>query len=559
MSNGITTMTQGFLDAIAQSGFGQFANEQNLLMLAPEFVILVTLIVGLFQIFSRSEESQREVWRTALLGSLFSFLMMVGLFCISHIDQSTGMLYAHPVNLPVFHMGDTTYAMFRADLFSTLIRLAILLGTFLTILFSRRYLEMRSAIPGEFYVLMLGATLGALLISGANDLIMVFVGLETLGISSFILAGYLRGDLKSTEASLKYLIFGGTSTAVLLFGFSLLYGLAGGHTNFEMIGTALSQLDSTVFNPVVPVMVIMIMAGLAFKISAVPFHMWTPDIYEGAPTPVTAYLSVVSKIGAFALLIRILAVVFGEAPIFQEAGLSGFSMIFAVIAVLSMTLGNVVALRQANIKRMLAYSTIAHVGYILLGLVIMGSAVTPMLFYLLAYLFMNLGAFAVVIHFANITGREDINAYAGLVRKRPFMTLYFSFFLLSLAGIPITAGFFAKFFLFQAVALAGPEFLWLVIIALINSTISLYYYLNVIRLMVVAEPSETVTAMSRKIDIVGVVPVTACVLVCFLGTLLLGIFADPVMSLTHRAVTQLGEEDPYRNVHQMSAAPVRPR
>ncbi len=537
-------LIQSIFGWVVESPFGQFVSAENLLLLTPEFLLLVVISVGLFQTMSDRLDDQKETWKLSVLGVFLALFSLVSIFLIvdpadgvSYLFMDSSTLMPSTLGLPVF------YDMFRADLFSVTVRFFLLLGTLLVLLFSRRYIETRSSVPGEFYILMLGATLGAMLMAGANDLIMLFVALETLGISSFILAGYLRGEPKSTEASLKYLVFGGTATAVLLFGFSLLYGLSGGQTGFQEIVQGLQQANSSGLNfAVVSLMFIMILGGFAFKLSAAPFHMWTPDIYEGAPTPVTAFLSVVSKMGAFAMVIRFLFVVLSVAPA-QEI-LMPLYMIFGVLALISMTLGNVAALKQTTIKRMLAYSTIAHVGYLFLGFLVMGvDSISSILFYLMTYVFMNLGAFAVAVQFTNETGRDDIAAYAGLVQKKPFLAFYMTFFLLSLAGIPITAGFFAKFFLFQTVAAAGSGYIWFVVIALLNSTISLYYYINVIRLMLVAEPSDTVIAMSRRVEFATALPVTLALMICFLGTLLLGVYADPLMALSRDAVSQLKVTD----------------
>jgi NAD(P)H-quinone oxidoreductase subunit 2 len=292
----------------------------------------------------------------------------------------------------------------------------------------------------------------------------------------------------------------------------------------------------------VAIMTVMIVGGIAFKLSAAPFHMWAPDVYEGAPTPVVAFLSVISKIAGFALALRLFTTLFLAIP-------GAWFGLLAVLSVLSMILGNVVALTQRNIKRLLAYSTVAHVGYLLLGLVVLTpEGMSSLLYYLATYLFMNLGAFAVVTCFENATGRDDIAAYAGLVRKRPLLALTFTVMLLSLAGIPITAGFFGKFFLFQAVAAAGDQYLWLVIIALLTSTISLYYYLNVVRLMVIAEPSDAVAAMpdtEPQGAPMSVRPAMLAMLVCMIGTLLLGFAAQPAMTLSQQAILEMVKGSAY--------------
>lgn len=509
------------LSGISASPLGQFLVKQQVALLGPEVLILACLLYTIKQAFSKSEQERQEIWGTAFIGVSFALFFVIFQFWLMFVMTGSPATTSYSV----------FFGMFQADLFSMLIRIMMLIGAFVVMLMTRRYIENRSTMPGEFYVLFLGALLGSMLLAGSYDLIMVFVALETLGISSYLMAGYIRGDQKSIEASLKYLLYGGISTAVLLFGFSLLYGYARS-TGFPEIATALASAQGAMY-PLIPVMTVLILAGLAFKLSAAPFHMWAPDVYEGAPTPVTAFLSVVSKIAGFAVTVRLLYGVM--------APLQTWFVALAIVSVLSMTIGNVVALCQKNIKRLLAYSTIAHAGYILLGLISMtdfGGA--SMMYYLLTYVFMNLGAFAVVIHFSNVTGSDDISSYAGLVQKRPALVLAFSFFLLSLSGMPITAGFFAKFFLFQSLAATGTQHLWLIIVALINSTISMYYYLNIIRLMVIAEPSHEVLEMPKHDDSTkNLSAMGMAVSVCLVGTLLLGFYADPLMKISKDSIHQL--------------------
>lgn len=521
----------GFINNLMQYPFFEFIRVQNLSYLTPELIILITLLASIFQVFSPFVKERQDTVITALSG------LVIALVCF--------ILHAYSIYFPKISFELPTsgmtqivlnpsvfFGMFQADLFSLVMRFLIVLGTIIVILTSRKYIEDRTPFAGEFYIMLLGATLGAMLLTGARDLIMVFVALETLGISSYALVGFLRGNEKSAEASLKYLLYGGASSAVLLFGFSLLYGITNGATNYSDIAHILPQVSAPFMTALIPVAFVMIIAGFAFKLSVAPFHMWAPDVYEGAPTPITAYLSIVSKIAGFALAIRF----FSElAP-----GLFYWQLAMIIIAVLSMTIGNFVALTQRNIKRLLAYSTIAHAGYLLLGFVVMTTqSLSSMVFYLFAYIFMNLGAFACAIYFANLTGSEDIPAFAGLVKKRPALVMAFSLFLLSLAGIPITAGFFAKFFLFQSVLANNTNFLWLIIIALLNSTVSLYYYLNVMRLMLIADPSPEVERIPAEDRGFTVSPLGFAITICFIGTLIVGLLAEPVLNLSRVSVDQL--------------------
>lgn len=509
--------------------FFRFVTQQNLALLAPELIVLSTLIVCLFSALSKSERDRQDTWWLILLGLVCTLLTLIVHLAWVYAPLSTDVGRTTWLNQPVF------YGLFQADVFALVIRTLLVIGSLLVVLFSRRYLDQRSPVPGEFYVVLLSALLGGMLLSGAVDLILVFVALETLSISSYVLVGFLRGHWPSTEAALKYLVYGGASTAVFLFGLSLLYGMSGGATSFDAIASFFLQPGHTEALAggqfLMPLMIVMILAGLAFKLSIAPFHMWTPDVYEGAPTPVTGFLSVVSKTAAFALTLRLLYTVLPHSQ--------ALSIVLATLAVLSMTFGNLGAVRQRNLKRLLGFSTIAHVGYMLLGIVVFSQeSMAMVVYYLMTYLVMNLGAFAVVTHMATLTGGcEDIAAYGGLIQRRPWLVATFVFFLLSLAGIPITAGFFGKLFLFGAVAHAGAGYLWLVIIALLNSVVGLYYYLNVIRVMMLEPASEPV----RELSITGTMAggVSWVLGISLVGTLAMGILARPFVALAQVSIEQL--------------------
>jgi NAD(P)H-quinone oxidoreductase subunit 2 len=484
----------------------------------PEVILTIGLLVTLIATVYHGKKTD-EYHAETKVGALIFVLLSLGALAWN--------FQQNPPSSPE----TVLFGAMTADLFGVLMRMMLLVGAAITIAISHRFLELNTRIIGDFYVLVMGATLGGMFLASANDMILVFVALETLSITSYILAGYLRKTVRSAEASFKYLIYGGMGTAVFLFGLSLVYGLVGA-TGFREISAALVQYQG-VAHPTLVVMLLMIVAALAFKLSTAPFHMWTPDVYEGAPTPVAAFLSVVSKTAAFALTVRLFVMFF--------AGFPQMQLLFVILAVLSMTIGNFVALKQTNIKRLLAYSTIAHAGYMILGLAV-GSvaAIGSMIYYLIAYLFMNMGAFASVIAFHNMTRSDEIKSYSGLIQKRPWLVLGFSFCLLSLTGIPITAGFFAKFFLFQTLIQSGSVYLWLVLIALVNSTISIAYYLNVIRLMVVKEPSSAVQAMPETSDASADLATSLAVSVA--ATLLLGIFASPFFEFSKTSVEQLFQQ-----------------
>ena len=340
---------------------------------------------------------------------------------------------------------------------------------------------------GEFYLIVIVATLGGLMMSSAADLILVFVALETLSIPLYMLASFRRGDQRSAESGMKYFLYGAFASAIMLFGFSLLYGFAG-TTNLAGIADAISVgLDGGVV--AVMTALVMVVVGFGFKISAVPFHFWTPDVYEGAPTPVTAFVSVSSKAASFALLLRFLTAVFPADLVIAGIVIQDFwANLLVVVSIVTMTLGNVVALRQSNIKRLLAYSSIAQAGYTLIGVVALQGAndslaVASVSFYMFMYIFTNLLVFGGVILFIAKTDTEEISDMAGLNRRSPWLALFITIGLLSLGGIPPAAGFFGKFFLFQAAV--NSNLVGLALIAVTNAIIALYYYLVVIKVMYV--------------------------------------------------------------------------
>jgi NADH-quinone oxidoreductase subunit N len=371
----------------------------------------------------------------------------------------------------------------------------------------------------EFYALMVWTILGSMLLASAAELFTIFLSLQLTSLPLIVLVGYAKRDPRSGEAALKYLLLVLVSTAVLLYGMSLIYGSLGTSTLSE-IATLLAH-EKTV-SPVVALGLVMLLTGFAFKITAAPFHYWVPDAYEGAPTPVTAFMSVGSKFAGFALALRVI-VTAGAVPL-------NWRLILGVIAAISMTLGNLGAIRQTNIKRMLAYSGIAQAGYLLVGVAAFSSrGIAALLFYTLAYGAANLAAFAVVIIVANATGSELIGQYAGLSKRNPLIALAMTISLLSLAGLPLMAGFMAKFSVFLAAAQVG--LIWLVAIGVVNSVVSVYYYLRVAFVMYVSEgPSERM----------NVDPQAALALsIAIAGVLVLGIIPEAAMMAAARAAAAL--------------------
>jgi NADH-quinone oxidoreductase subunit N len=386
------------------------------------------------------------------------------------------------------------HPMVRLDPFAALLTSVIALGSLLSCGLAITYLAELRINHGEFYALLLLSTAGMMLMVASVDLIPVFLGLELMSIPIYVLAGFDRRRLRSNESALKYFIIGSFASALMLYGMALLYGVSG-TTSFEGIARS---FDAS--NPMATIGLGLVLVGFAFKISSVPFHQWTPDVYEGAPSVVTGFMSVTVKTAAFATLLRVLTLVFGGV---EEL----LTDVLWVLAALTIVVGNVMAVIQDNIKRLLAYSSIAHAGYLLVGFVTgTVEGYGAVLFYLIVYLFMNLGAFGVVVALAqNGQECERMESLAGLARRRPGLAAVMTLFMVSLAGIPGTAGFIAKFNLFAAAVNGG--YVGLVIVAVLMSVVSVYYYLRVPVLMYMREPAEdtgAATVSSGEALVLGV-------------------------------------------------------
>ena len=381
--------------------------------------------------------------------------------------------------LPSFR-GEAFGGMFISDTYSIYFKAIILISLILTILISLRYLQTEHADFGEYYSLLLFSATGMMLMASARDLIIVFLGLELMSLSLYILCGIKKQDPRSSEAAMKYFLLGAFSTALLLYGISLLYGL----TTTTDIYRVADYIRTTQASPALMLSMVLFIVAFSFKISAVPFHMWAPDVYEGAPTSITAFMSTAAKAAAFAVLGRVFFTAF---PVFEPY----WTTILIIIAILTMAVGNILAIAQTNIKRMLAYSSIAHAGYILLAIIAgTNEAMSAMMLYLLVYTFMNMGAFAIVIL---LEKGENIADYNGLSKSHPFAAALMLVFMFSLTGIPPTAGFVGKFYIFMAAINAG--YTWLVVIAVIFSAISAYFYLRIIMNMYMKPLDETVEIM----------------------------------------------------------------
>ncbi|EFV78151.1 MULTISPECIES: NADH-quinone oxidoreductase subunit NuoN [Cytobacillus] len=434
-------------------------------IMTPEFIILgVATALSLMDLFMPKSQSRKILGWVGFAGVLAALVSLLGL--IGHGPESILL--------------DT----FRLDSFAKAFKLLLLIGSAMVLLIAIGYEpnEGLEEFRGEFFYLFMAALLGAMIMSSSGDLITLFVGLELLSISSYILAGMRKRNLHSNESAMKYVINGSIATAITLFGMSYVYGLTG-TTNLKEMAGFLPSIYNEQHIYLLGLAFFMIVVGLSFKLAAAPFHMWAPDVYQGAPTPVTAFLSVVSKTAGFIIIIRILFSIFANAPSGEAQGLPMILALQDYIAFLAgatMIIGNLIALRQRNIKRLFAYSSIAQAGYLLVVIASMSLFMFDTLwFYLGAYLFMNLGAFAIIQHVTHKSGSEDISQFAGLYRRAPFLAIAMAIFLLSLAGIPGTAGFIGKLNIFMGALVPSEGHYVLVSIMIATTVVSYFYYFGV--------------------------------------------------------------------------------
>jgi len=463
-----------------------------MLAILPEITLLV--LAGLLLLVDAvwRKSAQRSLgWLTA--AGLMVVMMLAVIF--SKPDASQGLIFG---------------GMLRHDWPAFTFKILLLFAAAVTALLSIGMKQLGDR--GEYYALLVITVLGMNLMASASDLIMLYLAIETTSIPLYVLAGFLKGDDKSAESGVKYFLFGAVASTVMLYGFSLIYGFSG-ETNIYSIAATIQaqQLSPWLMGGAA----LLVIVGFGFKISAVPFHFWAPDVYEGAPTPITAYISTASKAAGFAVLLRVMLAVF---PAIQ----SYWSAILTAMAVVTMTLGNLLALAQTNIKRMLAYSSIAQAGYILVGVV----AISPpplgaasVMLYLVAYVLTNMVAFAVVILFARSAGSEEIADYAGLSRRSPGLALSLLVAFLSLAGMPPFAGFVAKVYVFAAAVQSG--LIWLAFVGVINAIIGLYYYLTVLKVVYLYRSEDE----DKRITIPGAHAVA--LVTCVIAVLVVGILSGP--------------------------------
>ncbi len=449
----------------------------------------------------------------------------------SNIASLFGIVIAFIFNL-LYISSNVSVITFKGmiffDFYSGLLRGLFLIIGFIVSLFAFKYIEREELFPGEFSALLLFALIGMDLMAISANLIMTFIGLEILSISTYILAGFKRKDLKSNESALKYFVLGGVSSAILLYGMAFIYGITG-TLSYKGISDIISRDSSFLNNPVLFLGMGLILVGFGFKIALAPFHIWTPDVYEGAPTVVSGFMSVGPKAAGYAALLRIIFQIFPfTLPLWKE--------ILIYSAILTMFIGNLGAIIQKNVKRLLGYSSIAHAGYMLLGIIaadVMGKS--GILFYLFAYLFMNLGAFGVISIFEGKGGNyTTIDDYRGIGFKYPQLTFPLSIFLLSLAGIPLTAGFIGKFVIFGAAIMENH--MGLVLFAILASLISVYYYLKVIVFMFMKSPLIEDEELTVKYSNLAVFSV----LLCAFFVIYFGIFPSHLLSLSKEAILFLG-------------------
>jgi len=452
-------------------------------LLTPELIVFATAILVIAFDLIIPKVKGMPGWLT-IIGLLTGF---ISTFTLRQGELFSGMLVID--NLAIF---------------SKQLLLAI---TILVTLSSLDYVKKLLANKGEYYCLLLFATLGMLFMVCAAEFITLFISLELASLSCIILTGYLKKDTKSCEAGVKYLLFGLLSSAVLLYGMSFMYGLTG--------TTFLNGMVIDCVSPIVILGIILLIAGFGFKIAAVPFHMWVPDTYEGAPTPITTYLATASKVAGFVVILRVFLVCFVEIKI-------DWLILMAMLSVLSMGFGNLCAIPQTNIKRMLAYSSIAHAGYILIGLAVVTEiGIGSVILYLLVYSLASLGAFLVVIAFSNQTGSDTIEDYAGLSKRAPLLALAMLLCLVSMAGIPPLAGFVGKFYLLAGAIKEG--LIWLPVAGVLFSVVSVYYYFAVVKAMYLKEPVEATPIVTSK-------PLSIGILISTISLIVIGLYPAPFLN-----------------------------
>ena len=470
----------------------------------PEILILVLgVLLLVFEPFWKGDDRRNAGWLTA-----------------------GGLLAIMAVSLLAGRPGEPTTVfggMLRYDWLGFFFKMMFIFGAAATALFMMDHEVLGKR--GESFILLLAATLGMSLMAASADLVMLYLAIETTSIPLYVLAGFMLSDKQSTEAGFKYLLFGAMTSAIMLYGFSLLFGFTGTTNMYELASMAgTSELPLSVALGLVALIVV----GIGFKVSIVPFHFWAPDTYMGAPTPIAGFLSTASKAAGFAVLVRLFVVVFPDISY-------DWASLLAVMAAITMTLGNLVAMKQTNIKRMLAYSSIAHAGYAMIGVVAVSTlGVTSVVFYLLAYIVTNLAAFGIVMAFGRVTGSDEIKDYAGMSRRSPGLAIAMLVAFLSLAGMPPFGGFVAKVFVFAAAV--QVNMVWLAVVGILNSIVGVYYYLTVLKVVYLYR-MEGENEAEHPIPLTR--PYAIGLIVLSLGILLIGTLFAPWFGLSGAAALNL--------------------
>ena len=485
----------------------------NLQLFLPELILIGTILVAILADLIFKENKS----------------VVVGFVCAGLLSAIYFTFQQRGLNISLFS------GMIVIDNFGIFFKLLTLLSTIFIVLFSfssKEVLNTKSRI-GEYYTLLVALALGMALMVSSTHMIMMYLSLEIASLTSYILAGYTKENKNSAEASLKYVLYGAIASGMMLYGISLIYGLTG---SLDFYTINLKLAEGSVNPTMLLVSGLLIFVGFGYKISAVPFHYWTPDVYEGSPITITAILSVASKAAGFGMLMRFVRTVFVtdgmNLPFWSAVPSIPIENILILLSILTMTIGNLVAIWQDNLKRLLAYSSIAHAGYMLLGLVVLGNeGYSAVMVYFIVYLFMNLGAFYVVMLVGNETGSENIDDYKGLGARNTFLAISLAIFLISLTGLPPTAGFVGKLYIFAA--LINSKFIWLAVVGVLNSVVSLYYYVRIFRNMFLRKgESENEIKISIFEKIV--------LLLLLLPTLILGLYFGPLVEFAQSSVVFFG-------------------
>ena len=504
------------LAALAEGG--HFA---GLGAIAPELTLVVFSMAGLVvDLVTRGRNS-----------SLVGWVTMAGL-------AIAGLQLASTFGSP----SQTVFGLVVVDNFAAFFKLFTVAALMVVVYFVMTDRNERKHDIGEYYFLLISAGIGIFFMVGTNNLLLLMLGIELLSLSSYSLAGFHKGEKRSAEAAMKYVVFGGLSAGIMVYGMSLLYGLTGTLDLTVMASAAGDGIPRSLAAAVesspatVAIAVVLILAGFAYKVSVAPFHFWAPDVYEGAPTPVTTFLAVASKAAGFGALLRFLAVLFAGPGVQEAVAQYGtqVGMLMAVLAAITMSLGNLAAVRQESVKRMLAYSSVAHAGYALMGVVAMNAAgFEAAMYYLAAYYFMNLGAFGFLLYFQGVTGEETYESLKGMGPKTPLISSAMVVFLISLTGLPPTIGFVGKLELIKAALSSDKQLGWLVLCLVLNSVVSLYYYLRVIKEMYLSEP--VADAQSPKPQ-----PAMATFLIAMaVLTVFFGLYFAPLLDWAHSSMDLL--------------------